>query len=886
MIIRDRTLTKFPLTDSQIPGASTVILATELPPIAGITSEPVYMPRTWAIRVDPATVGSQPDHRIELVEETAEQLRYEFTYSYPAATFIDHGYFSSLWGIRLLQADGEEVLRVFFPNAGNFAYSDYLDGAFPLDSFSEDIRVFSVGSGTFTASDLPTIFYVGITNEGSTSPDPETGAHHLISGSGPTIFDLRYGPESWGARDEITGFTADDELRVMIHDPANAHGFFLDLPQFGRPTIIREGTGEDVVNTRDGWHHQHIYDAIAIDHGSVFDEFSLLHFGFDDDPGPEVTLRFNDDLSDFLFFTGSGEMFGARDGLMMLTREQVLEANVSGFVAKFYGPEPPGGLPPILNINEFTSEPDSARQGQVVRFGETLNTNAVNGVQIEHFTTDFVGMRTIVGVNTEFEFGQTNSGRTFIASLRDGRLRLDVPPEEDGSSTVPDDAPRAIIDTPITFIILRGTDVEVTHEEADFGDGPSVTTIEVFSGEVEVTDRNTGETQILTAGQTVTVTDGPDPEDDETENGPEDGPTGPGPDDGIPGGPRPDTPETPAILGQYSVTGIRLNTDDLVTELLGPAELILAFDTETPLLRYTQDFRDDDGFLPDIVFEGDRPVSTLINGNEIEGEYDLALGRLVWSGGQTDVLYLEIAEGTGALFTLDGPPLPEFETVEAANTFLMSVLQPVGLPPQDSIFTPDTDIPLWQLEGWTPVGDGPVDGAVLNATIRGRSGALLDEVEVTFFTADGGARIATPGDDGAFELALEPGVSGRLEVERAYDPMSDGNITPLDALEVLRLAVGLAPSWGSATPLDFIAADINQDGQVTALDALEVLRAAVGLEGSSQPRWVFLDDGVDLTAVNRDNTVVETAVQVEGLSAGVSELSMTGVLLGSIQEFA
>ena len=102
---------------------------------------------------------------------------------------------------------------------------------------------------------------------------------------------------------------------------------------------------------------------------------------------------------------------------------------------------------------------------------------------------------------------------------------------------------------------------------------------------------------------------------------------------------------------------------------------------------------------------------------------------------------------------------------------------------------------------------------------------------------------------------------------------------------VLSLAVGLPPSFGSATPEAFIAADMDADGQVSALDALEILRAAVGLWSDHAPRWVFVDADADLTHIDRDTVEYDTGVMVDTPGHDV-EIGMTGILTGSMQEYA
>lgn len=180
----------------------------------------------------------------------------------------------------------------------------------------------------------------------------------------------------------------------------------------------------------------------------------------------------------------------------------------------------------------------------------------------------------------------------------------------------------------------------------------------------------------------------------------------------------------------------------------------------------------------------------------------------------------------------------------------------------------------------------PDETITLQGVIQGRSGDAMDGVTVTFSPEDGSTAIDVEITADGFAISTMAGASGRITGSRDYSPETDGNVTALDALNVLRLAVGLSPSWGLASPMDFIAADINQDGQVTALDALEVLRAAVGLQSANQPRWFFMDSEADLSHINRNDTRVEEGIRFDPAVTDISNLSMRGVLLGNMQEYA
>ena len=216
---------------------------------------------------------------------------------------------------------------------------------------------------------------------------------------------------------------------------------------------------------------------------------------------------------------------------------------------------------------------------------------------------------------------------------------------------------------------------------------------------------------------------------------------------------------------------------------------------------------------------------------------------------------------------------------------------PKGEELRDELIVTSIDSTAEEVVTVTILGTGvntpePSETVALLGTISDRAGQPLDGSTVTFTPDDGSDPIEVTNTENGFNLAAVPGASGHIVATRPYDPSTDGNVTALDALNVLRLAVGLSPSWGTTSPMDFIAADINQDGRVTALDALEVLRAAVGLEIANQPRWFFLDSDADLSHIDRNDTRVEDGIRFDPAVTDMSSLSMTGVLLGNMQEYA
>jgi len=158
----------------------------------------------------------------------------------------------------------------------------------------------------------------------------------------------------------------------------------------------------------------------------------------------------------------------------------------------------------------------------------------------------------------------------------------------------------------------------------------------------------------------------------------------------------------------------------------------------------------------------------------------------------------------------------------------------------------------------------------------------LPDAEITF-TPDGGQAISALADDqGRFDLDAPPGtVSGHVDILKTYSTAS-AQITALDALQVLRLSVGLDPTWGPAAPENLIAADITRDGTINALDALAILKIAVGQPTDTPAEWVFLDKNADLSDITRQVVEYDTGASVSMID-GVFSVDMTSILLGNLE---
>lgn len=168
------------------------------------------------------------------------------------------------------------------------------------------------------------------------------------------------------------------------------------------------------------------------------------------------------------------------------------------------------------------------------------------------------------------------------------------------------------------------------------------------------------------------------------------------------------------------------------------------------------------------------------------------------------------------------------------------------------------------------------------ATTPDAGHARLADATLSFAPAAGAPLTIGADGVGRFDLSAAAGQNGLLTLSRAYDPGTDPRIGVMDALEVLRMAVGLEPTYGAATPADLIAADIGGNGRVDVFDALTVLNVALGFEVATPPRWRFLDAQADLSEVRAQNTAAADGVMLDIPENGLPDLDLTALLTGHI----
>ena len=169
----------------------------------------------------------------------------------------------------------------------------------------------------------------------------------------------------------------------------------------------------------------------------------------------------------------------------------------------------------------------------------------------------------------------------------------------------------------------------------------------------------------------------------------------------------------------------------------------------------------------------------------------------------------------------------------------------------------------------------------ITTTITDRFGNAMTSAEAQAYedSVNEITATSTTGNVTVFETAS--GSDLLIDAAMAIDTASDKAIGAFDALQALRLAVGLDKSDGTSEWHDYIAADINKDGRVGADDALNILKFAVGLTDGPSADWVFVDGDADYSEVDRKNTNYDEGILISDMMTDMS-INMTGILVGDV----
>jgi hypothetical protein len=182
----------------------------------------------------------------------------------------------------------------------------------------------------------------------------------------------------------------------------------------------------------------------------------------------------------------------------------------------------------------------------------------------------------------------------------------------------------------------------------------------------------------------------------------------------------------------------------------------------------------------------------------------------------------------------------------------------------------------------TGVFEAPItETFTVSTKVVTRSDVVMPNVNLLMVN---GADVSLPtaSSDGIFSAEFLEGTSPSSSAILSYSSEYD-SISSQDAVDALKLSIGLSTSAGTKNAFDYLAADFNQDGKVSSQDALEILKSAIELSTEQQAKWVFVDTNGDHSAINESNTSYAQKVDVSELS-GDTSLSLTGILIGDVND--
>jgi hypothetical protein len=184
------------------------------------------------------------------------------------------------------------------------------------------------------------------------------------------------------------------------------------------------------------------------------------------------------------------------------------------------------------------------------------------------------------------------------------------------------------------------------------------------------------------------------------------------------------------------------------------------------------------------------------------------------------------------------------------------------------------------LEGSSALIGAPKTFAVSNTVVT-RGGSKIADVDVVMNDGTNSSSYKSAAD-GSVSGALTAGSASTVTASLAYSNSTKA-VSSQDALDALRLSVGMDTQNGTNAAFDYIAADFNQDGKVSSQDALAILKYAVGLETAEKADWVFVDTNGDYSGISKSNTSYTEGVSIDDLSADIS-VSLTGILIGDVND--
>ncbi|MDB4091699.1 FG-GAP-like repeat-containing protein [bacterium] len=169
--------------------------------------------------------------------------------------------------------------------------------------------------------------------------------------------------------------------------------------------------------------------------------------------------------------------------------------------------------------------------------------------------------------------------------------------------------------------------------------------------------------------------------------------------------------------------------------------------------------------------------------------------------------------------------------------------------------------------------------STVSGFVRDRMGVIMQDITIL----KDGEIVTKSAKNGSYTINVhDPALTELFHFEYS-DGLLSRSITASDALEALRISVGLPTESGEADAYQLIAADVNQDGRVTSADALEILKHSVGIETTAAFGWEFFDTAQTDGPLGDLLENFEFDLRAHNITTD-TEIDLTGILLGDVND--
>ena len=172
----------------------------------------------------------------------------------------------------------------------------------------------------------------------------------------------------------------------------------------------------------------------------------------------------------------------------------------------------------------------------------------------------------------------------------------------------------------------------------------------------------------------------------------------------------------------------------------------------------------------------------------------------------------------------------------------------------------------------------------LAVTFVSPGGAILLDVAITADLSNSTKDLTTTlSSAGTVSLEIDNSASVSLLADLIYTKVSTNKaIMPKDALDAVRLSVGLTILGGSKTALWFSMSDLNQNVKLTPQDALGILKYSV-CSRELDTDWIFVDNAGDYSGITKGNVSFAEGFSIINVSSN-ARLGLMGTLLGDVND--